>query len=361
MKSDRRIAFRRKALAITGALIFAVLVGSLAIVMGPTIGSPAPSVPPEVAKVEVVELRRIEDLCCPTWFALDGRRYFIIDNSLQLWLHSIDASINQKLVDGVLSAHWAPDGTGIIYVSQAPGPTFPLTFLDITTSQSRALGITDNPWRLSFDALGRMAVSRNNRIHVADLRLSQELEVPGVESRANDVMNFVEFQISPDGQKLALMEGTELSIVDLTTGQKVFVTNKIDSRRWSGFAWSPDGKELAFSTVPDPLAPPELWLINSDASNARKLLAEPGGRAGVFSLLAWLPGTRLIVYQFLPHGTEPGLFSEYQVVSADGGAAKTLFTNGLGLRLSPDGHVISFIREPGGQDQPGSWIAILSY
>ena len=99
--------------------------------------------------------------------------------------------------------------------------------------------------------------------------------------------------------------------------------------------------------------------MNADGSGAQRILARAEG--GAFAGLTWLPGTRFVVYQFVPNSNTATLQAEYQVVSADGGEPKTLFKNGLGLNLAHNGKVISVVRDLPGAEETGYWMAVLSY
>lgn len=233
--------------------------------------------------------------------------------------------------------------------------------LDLSSGQTKMIGGTSIPWRFVFDPSNRLVLAMANRFQLVDPVSGESAELPLIESRGADPLNFTELAFSSDGRHVAVLEGVKLSIVDLRSQTKVVVTDQIDRRRWAPFGWSSDGSRLAYSIVPERMAPPELWVVNADGTGADRILTQPEGRIGVLAGITWLPGTRYIVHQFIPHSNVATLHAEYQVVNADGGPSKTLFTNGLGLRLSPDGHTISFVRDLPGAEETGNWIAVLSY
>lgn len=310
--------------------------------------------------VSVVRLERVEGLCCPPKF-VSGDDLYLTAHDKGLWLQSRSEGRAEKLLDDALVGAWAPDGKSVAFTRRGDGPVAQVGLLERPSGQMRMIGETFIPWRLPFDAKGRLVLATKDRFRAVDLKSGESVDIPLIESRGEDPINFTELAFSPDGRHVAALEGLELSIVDLEDQTKVLVTDRIDQHRWAPFAWSSDGTQFAYSIVPEPMASPELWVANADGSGARRLLVRQDGQAGLFAGVTWLPGTRFIVYQFIPHSNVATLYAEYQVVSTDGGAPETLFKNGLGLNLSADGRTISFVRDLKGDEETGNWIAVLSY
>jgi len=320
-------------------------------------GAEQPPAVTDVASVTVSRLQHVQDLCCPPRFGPNDDNYLTVRDG-SLWLHSIASGSERKLVDDVLTADWAWGGRAIVFTRQGEGPAAEVWLLDQGTDQARRIGETLNPTRFVFDACGRLAVAAGDGFYLLDPTSGERSALPLVQARSPGAQEWTELVFSPDGRHVAALEGTALSIVDLERQGKVLVSDAIDPRRWGAFAWSGDGGQLAYATVSQQRTP-ELWLVNADGSGAQQILAR--GEGGVFAGLAWLPGTRFIVYQFVPGGNVATLQAEYQVVSADGGAPTTLFENGLGLNLAHNGKVISFVRDLPGAEETGYWMAVLSY
>ena len=137
-------------------------------------------------------------------------------------------------------------------------------------------------------------------------------------------------------------------------------------------AWSPDSSRLAYGIAPipkdlsGPMEIPELWVVSADGSEPRRLWIEESEgypHRGSYEFLEWLPYQNAILFVYRPRGTDPSGRAVYQVISADRGDAKVLFTNGSGIRLADrEGRKFVFFREF--TDDPadkGTWIASLSH
>lgn len=314
----------------------------------------------DVSMVDVKSVRRIGD-CCATFFAPDGDRYISVNQDGALWLYSLSGAPQEKLADNVAAAAWTPDGKSLVLSKRIDDTHANAQVLDMVTRQTKDLGATNNPWRIIFDNQGEVVFATESGFQIKDLVSGKERGVIASSLVKAQLGNdSTEIKFSPDGRRLAVLEGTALSIVDRNQRQKTKLTDKIDARRWLAFDWSSDGSQLAYSIVVDDFQP-ELWVASADGSAAHRVLAQPAGNAGIYVGITYLPGTNLIAYEFIPHGSDGEQTAQYQVISVLGGQPKTLFTNGLGFNLSPDGHIISFVRDLPGKDEVGYWIAELSY
>ena len=315
----------------------------------PAAASPAPT-PAAEPSVSVARLVRLEDLSSPPRFAPDGQTYLTIEDG-RVWLHSLAGGAARALPIAVeppagaafivSNAAWTPDGAAIVAAQASEGRPAPLYLVDPKTGAARLLGQTYMPWRLNFDARGRLVVATETAFQTLDLASGDLADLPGVGSRLIAGAD-TELAFSPDGRYLAALEGQELAVVDLVTGARTLIATRIHPRGRTAFAWSPDSRRLAYATG-ERSGMPELWVVGPDGRDARRLATREGERdiGGAYAGLAWLPGTSIIVYQFLPSGNAATLQAEYQAVSALGGPAKTLFRNGVGLTLSPDGHTLA--------------------
>lgn len=153
-------------------------------------------------------------------------------------------------------------------------------------------------------------------------------------------------QCSPDGTEVvyffeagdrmsifkASLDGA--SIVELTPS-----LNAVDP------AWSPDGSKIVFSASTAQLpSQPQLWVMNSDGSDAHSITADRG-----FNLVpAWSPDGRRIA--FTSTSAAAGAFfdpADLWVVNADGSDARRLISGPSHDRQpawSPDGRTLAFTR-----------------
>lgn len=89
---------------------------------------------------------------------------------------------------------------------------------------------------------------------------------------------------------------------------------------------------------------PELWLVDADGSNARLLWAAGEDELGHLDWLTWLPEKELILFGYVPSGTDAIFQTLYQVISSAGGMPKELFVAGYGLQVTNSGHELTYIR-----------------
>ena len=138
---------------------------------------------------------------------------------------------------------------------------------------------------------------------------------------------------SPDGQKIAFVEGQDVFVMDADgSDRRKLTTDGIVAP--GGVSWSPDGRRIAVATVDGGLFP-----IGADASGGRLLLNDPGWALDP----AWSPdGTRIVV------SANPGLRKSggrLYVLRLSGGPARRLTHSRLiesEPKWSPDGKLIAF-------------------
>lgn len=137
---------------------------------------------------------------------------------------------------------------------------------------------------------------------------------------------------SPDGTRIAVETAAGLAVLDVRTGRRrQLTTARADEPRWS-----PDGETIAY-TLDD-----RLWLIRSDGSARRKLVARCcAGDA------TWSPDGRRLAFELNDRRGN----TELAVVDADGKGRRRIVPPGVGLvlepRWSPRGDLIAFTGSKG--------------
>jgi Tol biopolymer transport system component len=141
---------------------------------------------------------------------------------------------------------------------------------------------------------------------------------------------------SPDGQRIAFLAWRptgrsrfELRVVNADgSGQR----GRVVARKAGSFAWSPDGRKLAFEG-PSTL---DIYVVNADGSGQRRLTRD----AAPSTSPVWSPDGRRIAYV---HSGGPG--AGIYVVGADGSGRRMLARRGDQPAWSPDGRKLAFVSD----------------
>jgi TolB protein len=107
-------------------------------------------------------------------------------------------------------------------------------------------------------------------------------------------------------------------------------------------AWSPDGTKIAFTRSPSYGwgSSGEIWVMNSDGTDRRRLTATPGGWMSYAP--AWSPDGRRIAFV-----SDRGGSAQLYVMNADGSDVRTLTRKGGRPAWSPDGREILYAPDNG--------------
>ncbi|HYF92020.1 MAG TPA: hypothetical protein VD969_07215 [Symbiobacteriaceae bacterium] len=208
------------------------------------------------------------------------------------------------------------------------------------------IGTTDTPFHLQATARGLVAFRSDGGLSVYDIAAGEGRRLEGVALRGEYPVDNTQWAISPDGGRVALLEGQVLTLLDLSSGMRRTVPGTPDSeRRATPGAWSPDGSLFAYGySSMDPPTPPALWVASPEAAPRPLLTPSRAFIRDSFREIKWLDGATLLT-SFVVFGQKPEAYSatRYYAVSLDGGTTQ-LFTGGAGLFVSADGETLYFWR-----------------
>jgi TolB protein len=258
--------------------------------------------------------------------ALDGR--IVFDDFEDVYVMEADGSDVHPLADRrgpEFDGAWAPDGRWIVYRDSRRGIN---ENDEIYVARADGSGVRNlsrdpaNDWGPDWSPDGKTIVFNSDRDGGA---LSGYLVSPdGSGLRRIEADVWIEYpSFSPDGTSIAFMghDGADYDIyvADLGTGAARRLTDAPGSDGWP--AWSPDGSTIAFASERDdclyaaqaapcwidPGGEPgehhDVWLMNADGSNQRRVTSEFG------QFVTWSPdGEHLLVsgrslYVIRPDGT----------------------------------------------------------
>lgn len=154
----------------------------------------------------------------------------------------------------------------------------------------------------------------------------------------------------PLGPQAPLDGGTwnpGLWIVDAATGAHSNIALGMPSAYLADAAVSPNGQRIVFSTTPGLGLGSDIWMINSNGSQRTHLFHANGSGQSIAGLFAWSPDGKHIAYERLDDSSTPflpsGLWTmdaqgghQHRVASADGG-------HGYMPVWSPDSQKIAFV------------------
>jgi hypothetical protein len=155
------------------------------------------------------------------------------------------------------------------------------------------------------------------------------------------------FPLGPD----APMDGNGwnpgLWIVDAATGAHKNIDIGVPSADLIDAAASPDDTRIVYSVTPGLGMGSDTWLMNSDGSGRTHLFNNAGGAQAIVGLFAWSPDGRSIAYERLSDSPTPFLPASLWVMNSQGGQQRWLAQadGGHGYRpvWSPDSSKIAFV------------------
>ncbi len=155
------------------------------------------------------------------------------------------------------------------------------------------------------------------------------------------------FPLGPNAPMTSTGWNPGLWEVDAATGAFKNIDIHMPSAFLVDAAASPNGSRIIYSTTAGLGMESDTWLMNSDGSNLTHLFTIPGGSQSIAAMFAWSPDGKSIAYELLSDSSTPFLPASLWVMSSNGTQQRYLAgaDGGHGYRLawSPDGSKIAFV------------------
>ncbi len=308
-------------------------------------------VPPiDVSKLHVVKITQVDLQGCSAAVSIapDNEHYVCSKGGVGtgLWLGSFSKGLERKLADDGDPLGWLPNGRQIVYAEIISHQPTMLYELDIESGARIPISTTTMPFggaHLQILRDGQALFLERGMLQAWDsrTRTSKPVQTLGcIDPQMTPTATVFSFYttLSPDGQHLADQCAGRLYLKDIGAGNVITLTNEVEFATGQ-MAWSPDGYQLAFSFARTDTRRAELWLVNADGTNPRRLWRNELARA--FEFLTWMPDGQTLLFINNPGGTsyEDGSLT-YMAISVKGGPPKALFANGESLALFDNGRKI---------------------
>ncbi|MCK4316322.1 MAG: PD40 domain-containing protein, partial [Anaerolineae bacterium] len=229
----------------------------------------------------------------------------------ELWAVDVRGGSAIRLSGNAVQPAYTVDGQRLAYLAFAGSGRWETHVLDLASGQEEAWASAD--WRMAPAWVGgRLAFAQNGQVW-----LSSE-GVTAVAAAIPAMPAGVRVRLTGDGARVAWSDGTylwarphlggELADGELDGESRLLV---VDTHVLN-FAWSPDGRWLAYVIAAENLSP-ELWVADVDGDGEPVLLAQ--GQAETFSTPSWSPDGRALAFSRAPLGAATASASDIWLVN----------------------------------------------
>ncbi|MBL7064466.1 MAG: SpoIID/LytB domain-containing protein [Anaerolineae bacterium] len=239
-----------------------------------------------------------------------------------------------RLSENAVQPAYTGDGQRLAYLAFAGDGRWEARVLDLTSGQEKAWGSAD--WRMAPAWVsGALAFARAGQVWLSS---EGAMAVPAA---FPTLLAGAQVRLTADGVRAAWSNGTHLWVAPRPGGEPRLLAANVQVLN---FAWSPDGRRLAYVIAAKDLSP-ALWVADVDYDEDPVFLAR--GQAETFSTPGWSPDGRTLAFSRTPLGATTASASDIWLVNADGEDLRPLLRNDLeesNPAWSPDGRYLTFNR-----------------
>src|SRR6266566_2410456 len=330
---------------------------------------PAPATP---RNITIDDFFQIRDVAQPEispdgqWVAYSVRTRILKDdkNEQRLWMISTHGGDPIPLTaEGVSSSHprWSPDGKYLAFLSARNNGKTQVWLLSRLGGEAAHLtdipqGVDDFEW--SPDSTRLVLILRDPKPEDLEAAKDKDKDKPAAKPKTPPPFVIDRLQFKRDTVGYLDRRRTHLYVIDVASKKSAQITSgDFDD---SEPAWSPDGKQLAFSSnrsTPDPdrTYNSDIWVAAADNSDKGKHLTQITTNPGPDRSPAWSPDGKWIAF-ISQTDLKAMIYATHHLAIApsSGGEAKVLtlaFDRSIRRpRFSSDGRSIYFIADDDGTE-----------